>query len=80
MPDSDVLGLLRRRPKEVKQLKSRDAYRSFFTGMSKSRMLRLLREAAPSHSGDAKAREARIARRMALLDDVLVDGGGGGTD
>lgn len=77
MSDADLVALLRRRPKDVPQLHSRESFRRFFAGMPRSRMLHLLRRAfsgaldgPPDEGPDS---EARVQRRVELLEGVLGD-------
>lgn len=42
LPDAELVALLRQKPKHVPQLHNRAAFRAFFLGMPRSRMLRLL--------------------------------------
>lgn len=79
MPDADLVALLRRRPKDVPQLHSREAFRRFFARVSRSRMLDLLRRAFASGGGESESAqgegdggcEARVQRRIELLEGVL---------
>ena len=83
MSDTDLVSLLRRRPKDVPQLHSRESFRRFFAGMPRSRMLDLLRRAFSGALADRPAAEgppdegqdseARVQRRIELLDGVLRD-------
>jgi hypothetical protein len=90
LTDAVLLDMLRRKPKHVPELQSRDSFRRFFVGMPRWRMLRLLRascgaaegaaeaegaNAGASSGGEAaRAAEDRVARRMALVEDLLSDG------
>jgi len=64
--DDAVLALLRRRPKEVPELRSRASFRSFFAGTPRRTMLAWLMAALQTDGDDA-----RVRRRMELLQDVL---------
>ena len=45
MSDKALVGLLRRKPKEVEQMRTRNSFKIFFRGMERERMERLLRTA-----------------------------------
>lgn len=66
--DAKLVEMLRKRPIDVPELKTRKAFRNFFAGASRDRILRLLREAFGS---DAKG-ERRVQKRMALIGSSLV--------
>jgi hypothetical protein len=74
LDDGTVVTMLRQRPKDVPELRSKAAFRSFFTGTSRSRMTRLLLEAfdlgrdVESLSEESRA---RLERRLELVADVL---------
>ena len=65
--EAGVLALLRRRPKDVPELRSRAAFRAFFGGTPRRAMLRWLMAALQTGADDA-----RVGRRMELLNDVLL--------
>jgi len=67
--DEALISLLSQRPKHVPQLKSRDAFRSYFHGISQLRMQRLLRLAFASL--DEQSREDKVAKRLALLRGIF---------
>ena len=58
MPDAALVELLRQKPKHVPQLHNRSAFRAFFCGMRRARMLALLATAGAD-------------KRLELLDGVL---------
>jgi hypothetical protein len=60
MPDAALVELLRQKPKHVPQLHNRSAFRAFFCGMRRARMLALLAAAGAE-------------KRLELLDGVLRD-------
>ncbi|GMH68808.1 hypothetical protein TL16_g05011 [Triparma laevis f. inornata] len=69
MSDDELLEMLRKSPKEVTELHSRDAFRKFFNGFPKERIEGLLREAnAGKEEADIKK---KVGKRMKLLDGVL---------
>jgi hypothetical protein len=71
MTDAMLVELLRQPPKHVKQLRTRDAYRKFFSGMSRARIARLLETAYDAlEPADAAA---KVAKRLSLVVDVLGD-------
>lgn len=67
--DRSLVEMLRRPPKHVPQLRTREAFRDFFRGMPTRRMQALLMQAytdkAPEEAGE------KVAKRMDLLRDVL---------
>jgi hypothetical protein len=69
--DDEVVSLLQRKPKEVPQLRSRGSFRRFFTAVPRKRMRRLLVRAFAA-LGPAEC-DAKVAKRMGLLEDVLSD-------
>ena len=69
MTDANAVALLKLKPKLVPQLKSRDAYRRFFSGESEARARRLLAAAYDNLAADERA--VKIEKRMALILDVL---------
>lgn len=76
LSDDVLVGMLAKKPKHVPELQSREAFRRFFAGMPRERMLRLLRASVAAGSsagedGSDLAAEDRVARRMALVEDVL---------
>eukprot|EP01138_Halocafeteria_seosinensis_P013452 gb/GECG01013738.1/.p1 GENE.gb/GECG01013738.1/~~gb/GECG01013738.1/.p1 ORF type:complete len:717 (+),score=92.06 gb/GECG01013738.1/:1-2151(+) len=71
LDDSTLVKMLQQKPKDVPQLKSREAFRQFFKGLSKSHVSRLLREAfAPLGTEEMKKKEEK---RLELLAPVLHD-------
>ena len=69
--DEDLVGMLRRRPKDVPQLRNRTNFRNYFRGVPEARMRRLLLAAYAAL--EPVAREAKVAKRMMLLKGVLSD-------
>eukprot|EP00939_MAST-03C_sp_MAST-3C-sp1_P000872 g872.t1 len=69
--DATLVAMLRKRPIDVPELKSRKAFRQFFAGASRARILRLLLEAFGS---DAKGKR-RVQKRMALIGSTLTVAG-----
>ena len=69
MSDDTLIDMLRKPPKEVEQLHSRDAFRKFFNGFPQDRIEGLLREANAGKSEEEI--EKKVAKRMKLLDGVL---------
>lgn len=67
--DTDLVKLLKQRPKHVPALRSREAFRRYFQGMPLDRMRRLL--LAAYDSLDAAAQAEKTERRLALLDGLL---------
>jgi len=69
MSDDELIVMLKKSPKEVKQLHSRDAFRKFFQGFPSGRIEGLLREA--NAGKEPEEIEKKIAKRLKLLDGVL---------
>jgi len=67
--DDELIAMLRKPPKEVEQLHSRDAFRKFFNGFPAGRIEGLLREANAGKSEEEI--EKKVQKRMKLLDGVL---------
>lgn len=70
LDDDALLAMLRQPPKLVRHLRTRDGFRRFFTGISESRMRRLL-TAAFKNEPEEEARR-RLEKRLALLSDVMI--------
>lgn len=68
IPNDKLIYLLTRPPKDTPELKTRSSYQEFFRGMPRQRMVLLL-EAAYGSNEDG---QSRIAKRLQLLNDVLV--------
>eukprot|EP00941_MAST-03F_sp_MAST-3F-sp1_P001657 g1657.t1 len=64
--DTELVELLRAKPKEVPQLQTREAFRDFFRGIEEDRMKQLL-EKALQDSGNKDAVKRRIKRRMEVM-------------
>jgi hypothetical protein len=63
LSDEDLIEMLKLPPKHVPQLRTRDAFRSFFKGFSCERMRRLLVAACPD--------EKKVEKRFDLVKDLL---------
>ncbi len=68
MTDAQLVELLRKRPKTVPQLQTRQGFQRFFAGVAAARMRRLLAEAF----ADVDDAHDRVERRMELLQGFLV--------
>ena len=64
--DDYLISMLREKPKHVKVLQTRHAFRKFFSGISKERMELLLREAYVDQP--APDMEKRVIRRLTLME------------
>ena len=67
--DATLVGMLMRPPKHVPQLRTREAFREFFSGMPARRM-----EALLCHAYEGRGHEEmgeKVRKRMELLRDVL---------
>lgn len=65
MSDEELVAMLRRKPKHVPELGTRQGFRRFFFGIESSRMRHLLETALGSGSEGARA---RIEKRMGLME------------
>lgn len=65
-PD-EIVALLRKKPKHVPEIHSRDAFRSFFHGIQKDLMTQYL-YTAYTGAWDPETVNGRVARRLELLD------------
>ncbi|GMH57308.1 hypothetical protein TrST_g8286 [Triparma strigata] len=70
MTDRDLIALLRQQPKDVPEMKTRESFRRFFARMKKDRFEYLLRAANKDKA--TKDGDKKVAKRMALVADVLV--------
>lgn len=70
MSDAELVDLLRRPPKSTLVLKTRVGFQEFFRGVSAQRMQSLL-EQAYAEIEDTGERNAKIAKRMDLLQGVI---------
>ena len=65
LSNGELVALLQRRPKEVEALRTRNAFRKFFAGMDRARLLALLRAA---YAGE-EACEEKVEKRIRLVED-----------
>ena len=65
LSDKEIVHLLRKKPKHVPHLRTRQGYRRFFSAVPKARMQRLLSAAYADLS--QKDRRKKVSKRMALL-------------
>jgi hypothetical protein len=70
LEDSVVVEMLKKSPKDVPEMHSKEAFRKFFRNISKERVERLLMEANKDKAEDE--RDAKVAKRLKLLDGILV--------
>jgi hypothetical protein len=69
MTDGFLVEILRKRPKDVENLRTREGFKQFFTGTPKKRMEMLLMSAFENFED----RDDRIRRRMGLVAHVLLE-------
>lgn len=70
-PDDELVHMLQQRPKHVPAIRTREGFRRYFRGLPRARVLRLLHRAYASlPDGD---RDAKVAKRIGLLDGLLTD-------
>ena len=65
MSDAELVGLLKRRPKEVPQLRTKADFLRFFRGVPRRRIQMLLNDAFADLDPDQRA--AKVQKRLALL-------------
>lgn len=70
MPDEALTSMLRRQPRTVPELRTKDSFRDFFKGMEAGRMDRLLR-GAYGGSLHPKEVERKVEKRLGLVGDML---------
>ena len=71
MEDGAIISMLKKSPKDVPEMHSREAFRTFFTGMRVEKVDFLLRQA---NAGKEESEvEAKVLKRMNLLAGVLID-------
>lgn len=70
MPDEALQCMLRRQPRTVPELRTKESFREFFQGMGEERMGRLLRGA---YEGSLPADEVdrKVDKRLGLVGDLL---------
>lgn len=70
MSDEALESMLRRQPRTVPELRTKESFRDFFQGMKAERMSRLLRGAYEGTlPGDEV--EKKVEKRLGLVDDIL---------
>mmetsp|Transcript_21784 Transcript_21784/g.40987 ORF Transcript_21784/g.40987 Transcript_21784/m.40987 type:complete len:646 (+) Transcript_21784:1-1938(+) len=62
-----LIEMLKKKPKDVEQMKTRNSFRKFFRGMSQSRLQGLLR-AAYQDTMDEEQCEAKVKKRVSLME------------
>ena len=70
MPDSDLVELLKQRPKNTAVLRTPSSFQDYFRGMSARRMRGLL-ERAYADVEDRARRKEKVEKRLELLTNVL---------
>lgn len=70
MTDNELIELLRQPPKNVSPLRTRSGFQSFFKGIESKKFIYLLNEAY-SNVKDPVERDAKIKRRLDLMEGVL---------
>eukprot|EP01006_Ploeotia_vitrea_P035503 TRINITY_DN65895_c10_g1_i3.p1 TRINITY_DN65895_c10_g1~~TRINITY_DN65895_c10_g1_i3.p1 ORF type:complete len:227 (-),score=9.86 TRINITY_DN65895_c10_g1_i3:49-636(-) len=73
--DEELIILLRDKPKNREELRTERNYKNFFTGVQRKNMERLLNTAYsnPDLPITSEECEAKVRKRMKLLEDVLID-------
>ncbi|CAM9264393.1 unnamed protein product [Discosporangium mesarthrocarpum] len=72
MTDETLQDMLRRQPKTVPQLRTRDSFRCFFQGVEVGRMRRLLHGAYSGGTLTPGEVEKKVEKRIGLVSDMLV--------
>lgn len=67
MSDAELVSMLRKKPKHVPQLQTRQGFQRFFAGVEHRRMAALLAQAY----SDMPDAEVRVQKRLALLREVM---------
>ena len=67
MDNDTLVRMLKRKPKEVEQMRTRNAFRKFFNGMPRERVEMLLRRAY-GDLGEEQC-EVKVKKRIGLLID-----------
>jgi len=70
MDDAALLDMLKKPPKDVPEIHSKDAFRKFFNGFPRDRIESLLTQANAGKSEEEIAK--KVGKRMKVLDGVLV--------
>ena len=70
MDDAALLDMLKKPPKDVPEIYSKDAFRKFFNGFPRDRIESLLTQANAGKSEEEIAK--KVGKRMKVLDGVLV--------
>ncbi len=70
LTDEELVDLLRKPPKSVAVLRTKASFQEFFRGVDAIRFQRLIQQAY-SDIIDSNERDAKIKRRMELMDGVL---------
>jgi len=69
-PDSDLIDMLKKPPKTIPEMRTKDRFRSFFTGFPASRLQSLLMSAFDDL--DADQQQKKVSKRIKMVEDVLV--------
>lgn len=66
MEDDELISMLRKKPKEVQQMRTRNSFKKFFSGMPKQKLENLLKTAY-SELGDEAFCNAKVNKRIAMM-------------
>jgi len=64
--DSELVAMLRLKPKEVPQMRTRNSFKKFFNGMPRKKLEMLLRRAY-SDLGDQELSDSKVQKRIAMM-------------
>jgi len=70
LEDAALIDMLRKPPKHVSQLRTREGFRQYFSGLSRDRMESLLYRAYADK--EPEEREKKLRKRLGLVEDLLV--------
>lgn len=71
LQDHELVLMLRQKPKNTLNLRTTASFQQYFSGIARTRMLRLL-ELAYSETADEADRKEKVEKRMRLLDGFMV--------
>lgn len=73
--DEEIVVLLKKKPKDTPQLKSKSSFQRYFAGVARERMQRLLHAAFVDYESNESKEEGekKVKKRLSILEDVLID-------
>merc|ERR1711865_59275 len=67
--DEELVHLLRQKPKNVPELRTRESFRRFFAGMERSRLQNLLETSYDKLAPEDRTK--KVLKRLKLVEDIL---------